>query len=145
MLGSSCFSTLSSPICLYIWYCLWSDMHHGNFMSDHWTIENTFWRRILMMIADCRSTGLSYHTEHNFSLLLLKVILSRDVKERLQETFLSELLFVVFSCIPVTSPPPALSSPAALTAALPCSCSQSVSQRQISSEGNTVLILYSYK
>lgn len=110
MLGSSCFSTLSSPIFLYIWYCLWSHMHHGNFISDRWTPENTSWRRILMMKADCRSIGLSYYTELYFSLLLLKVVLSRGVKGRLQETFLSKLLFVVLSCIRVTSWPPLLCS-----------------------------------
>lgn len=52
VLRPSCSSTYSSPFYLDLWYCLWSHMHHGNFISYHWAIENPFWRSILMMIAD---------------------------------------------------------------------------------------------
>lgn len=105
---SSCSSTFSSPFYLDVWYYLWFHMYHGNFVSSHWTMQNPFWRRILMIIADCGSVALDYHaqqkgSEHGLSILLLKVVLGRSVKASLQETFPSELLFIVLSCIYVTS------------------------------------------
>lgn len=93
-----------------------------------------------MLMANCGSICLSYHTflkrvcEHGFSLLLLKAVLVRGVKERLQETFLSEFFFTVLSCTFATPYPPFAFSAAALTAVMPYSCPQLVSQRQISSD-----------
>lgn len=67
--------------------------------------------------------------EHCFSLLLLKVILVRGVKERLQQTFLSEFFSILLSSTFAAPYPPFALPAAALTAVMSYSCPQFVSKR----------------